>query len=368
LTVQSDLEIAQQLAASIGAVFAVRSITTSVGADRQMRFEGDLLTEPRAASERILSSFKQRGYTARLRTESDHVVVIATRGLFVARPILDVRAAVLFVLTLVSVLYIGALWEGMTSSEFLQRPLAGLPFAATLMGILMAHEAGHYVVSRHFGMAVSLPYFIPFPLPPFGTMGSVIRAQQPMHDRRQALLIGAAGPLAGLCVAIPLLVVGLLRSTVQPLILTPGAVMEGNSILYATIKFVIFGRLLPGGGYDVFLHPVAMAAWGGLLVTMLNLIPAGQLDGGHVAYALLGKRTRWLNRIVVVITLALGFVHPAWWGWAFILLLLGQRSDEPLDDVTPLTAGQRALAIGMLVLFVLLFTPKPLVIIGPTGA
>jgi membrane-associated protease RseP (regulator of RpoE activity) len=360
LTEQRDLELAQQLAASIGSVFAVKSITTGVGGGRHIRFEGDLLIESDLAYDRIAQRFEERGYSAVLRQKSGQVVVTAIPGVFAAKSVVDVRAIVLFLLTVVSVLYVGGLWEGLEPSALLARPLAGLPFAATLMGILIAHEAGHYLVSRHFGMAVSLPYFIPLPLPPFGTMGSVIRMQQPMRDRRQALLIGAAGPLAGLCVAIPLLVVGLLRSTVQPLVPMPGAVMEGNSILYATVKFLIFGRLLPGGGYDVFLHPMAMAAWGGLLVTMLNLIPAGQLDGGHVAYALLGTRTRWLNRIAVVVTAVLGRVHRAWLMWAFILLFLGQHSDEPLDDVTPLTAGQKALAVGMLVLFVLLFTPKPL--------
>ena len=356
----ANLALAQQLAACVATVFAVENITTGLGDGRHIRLQGRLLVESDLAYDRIRGCFAPHGYTPLLREQDGRDMIVAVPGLFAAKSRLEPRALVLFVLTVASVLFVGGMWEGLEPAAILRRPLAGLPFAATLLSILIAHEAGHYFVSRRLGIAVSLPYFIPFPLPPFGTMGSVIRMQSPILNRRQALAVGAAGPLAGLGFAIPLLVIGLLRSTVQPIVLVPGAVMEGNSILYAALKFALFGRLLPGGGYDVFLHPIAMAAWGGLLVTMLNLIPAGQLDGGHVAYALLGKRTRVLNRIVVAATAILGFVHQAWWLWAVLLLVLGQRSDEPLDDVTKLTLGQKAFAVCMLILFFLLFTPKPL--------
>jgi membrane-associated protease RseP (regulator of RpoE activity) len=344
----------------VAAVFTVENITTGLGDGRHIRLQGRLLVDSDLAYDRIAACFGPHGYTPLLREQDGQVTIVAVPGLFAARARLEPRALVLFALTVASVLFVGGMWEGLEPGAILRRPLAGLPFAATLLSILIAHEAGHYFLSRKLGIAVSLPYFIPFPLPPFGTMGSVIRMQSPIRNRREALMVGAAGPLAGLSLAIPLLVYGLLRSTVQPILQVPGAVMEGNSILYAAVKLALFGRLLPGGGYDVFLHPIAMAAWGGLLVTMLNLIPAGQLDGGHVAYALLGKRARVLNRIVVAATAVLGFVHQAWWLWAVLLLVLGQRSDEPLDDVTRLTPRQRVFAACMLILFLLLFTPKPL--------
>jgi membrane-associated protease RseP (regulator of RpoE activity) len=139
--------------------------------------------------------------------------------------------------------------------------------------------------------------------------------------------------------------------------------MEGNSLLYTAVKFLLFGRFLPSDGYDVFLHPIAFAAWAGLLVTALNLIPAGQLDGGHIAYALWGKGTRWLNRAAVLLALILGFFWSGWFTWAAILFLFGQRSAEPLDDVTRLTARQKALAACMLLLFAVLFTPKPMTLL-----
>jgi membrane-associated protease RseP (regulator of RpoE activity) len=240
---------------------------------------------------------------------------------------------------------------------------AGLPFAAGLLSILVAHELGHYLVSRRLGVAASLPYFIPMPLNLFGTMGAIIRTREPMRNRRQVLAIGSAGPLSGLLVAIPVLLIGLMRSTVQPISTTPGALLEGNSILYALLKFLVFGRFLPGGGMDVFLHPVAFGAWAALFVTGLNLIPAGQLDGGHVSYALFGKNAVWVSRIALIAAMGLVLVWSGWWLFALLLFVFGQRHAEPLDEITPLTRTEKILAIGMLLVFVLLFIPVPMTII-----
>ena len=161
-------------------------------------------------------------------------------------------------------------------------------FAATLMGILLCHELGHYVTGRRRGVEVSLPYFIPVP-PQFtlGTLGAVIRMKKPISDRNALFDVGAAGPVAGLVVAIPLLVIGLSLSSLGPV--KPDDMIEGNSILYALLKYAVFGRWLPSGGVDVQLHPMAFAGWVGLLITMINLMPIGQLDGGHVARAALGQ-------------------------------------------------------------------------------
>jgi len=158
----------------------------------------------------------------------------------------------------------------------------GLVGGATLMAILTCHEFGHYFVARRHGVEVSLPYFIP--LPPFvgfGTLGAVIRMDKPISDRRALFDVGAAGPIAGLVVAIPLLVIGLWLSPVGP---SPAdGSIEGNSILYALLKYAVHGQWLPNSNVDVQLHPMAMAAWVGLLITMINLMPIGQLDGGHIA-------------------------------------------------------------------------------------
>src|SRR5262249_48648354 len=152
------------------------------------------------------------------------------------------------------------------------------------------HELGHYFVARRRGVAVSLPYFIP--LPPYvslGTLGAVIRMDKPIEDRGALFDVGAAGPIAGLVVAVPLLAIGPYLSPVG-MSLDDNGFQEGNSVLYGLLKLAIKGRWLPANGVDVQLHPMAMAAWVGLLVTMINLMPIGQLDGGHVARAALGER------------------------------------------------------------------------------
>jgi len=356
-------DTAHQLATAIDDVFALDHIVTGSSDGRRLRLHGQLLTESQQAYSRISKRFRGYGYTPILRSHSGGVVITAIPTVFASRSSGNLAALLLFVLTVLSVLFVGAGAQAPDLQWILEHPLAGWPFAASLMAILTAHELGHYFVSRRFGVAVSLPYFIPMPFSPFGTMGAVIRTRAPIHDRRQLLAIGAAGPLAGLAVAVPLLVFGLMQSEVHPIPLQPGVFMEGNSLFYAAVKFLLFGQFLPNGGTDVFLHPVAFAAWAGLLVTALNLIPAGQLDGGHIAYALLGRRTRWLNRLTVVLALVMGLIWSGWFTWAAILFLLGQRSAEPLDDVTRLTRRQRAFAIGMLLLFAVLFTPIPMIVL-----
>jgi membrane-associated protease RseP (regulator of RpoE activity) len=265
----------------------------------------------------------------------------------------------------------------------------GVAFAATLMGILLCHEMGHYVVARRHGVDVSLPYFIP--MPPyltFGTLGAVIKMKQPIGDRDALLDVGAAGPLAGLVVAVPLLAIGLTLSEIGTI--EEGSVLEGNSLFYLGLKGVIFGRILPEGTTDVQLHPMAFAAWVGILVTMINLIPIGQLDGGHVLRAWIGDRHERLSLILhkglvavaaavfvgmtVVARLwgygwvdALGWAGPGalpWLTWALLLLLLRRASDgqyhPPVGDGA-LTPGRRRLAMLVLVVFLLIFTPVPLV-------
>ena len=259
-------------------------------------------------------------------------------------------------------------------------------FAATLMGILLCHELGHYVMSRRHGVAVSLPYFIP--VPPFitlGTLGAVIRMDKPISDRNALFDVGAAGPIAGLIVAVPLLVVGLYLS---PLVLvTPGEGIEGNSILYALLKYVVFGHWLPSDGLDVELHPMAFAGWVGLLITMINLMPIGQLDGGHIARAAVGQsHETWSARLhaalpifgLVVGGVMFGFARDAGYGilralwyahsgvlpWLVWTLLLGwmrRQAGEyhPPVGETPLDPSRRRCAIAMLVIFFLIATPVP---------
>jgi membrane-associated protease RseP (regulator of RpoE activity) len=277
----------------------------------------------------------------------------------------------------------------------------GLPYSLPLMFILLCHEFGHYIVARLHGVPASLPYFIPLP-PGFGlgTLGAVIGMRRVTTDRKQLIDIGAAGPLAGLAVAIPLLVYGLMHSDVGPL---TNGMQEGNSILYAVIKRVIKGAWLPNSLSDVRLHPTAQGAWAGLLVTMINLLPIGQLDGGHVATAYFGNGyNRFAERLrrVLPIGAVLVFVWvlhatrqeagQAWrfnvgsyiamlaaapWLIWFVMIgmmrrMTGGVNHPPVDDKV-LPRSRRALFYLMVVVFVGVFMPvpsRPILVSGPPPA
>jgi membrane-associated protease RseP (regulator of RpoE activity) len=237
------------------------------------------------------------------------------------------------------------------------------------MGILLAHELSHYLVGRLYGSPQSLPYFIPFPNFLFGTIGAVIVQRKPMRDRKTLLDIGIAGPLGGLIIAIPMLIIGLALSEVGP---PPpdieGAFQEGNSLLYAGIKYLMYGKFLPAGGEDVWLHPIAFGAWGGLFITMLNLVPVGQLDGGHVSYALLGRRAWMLGYIIIGAMVAWGgwlvlngnAAGGLWMTWSFLNLVMNRRHPPLLNDATKLDLPRVVLGILLLIIFVLIFMPVPL--------
>jgi membrane-associated protease RseP (regulator of RpoE activity) len=357
--------------------------------DRVIVFRGELVEGPEETFVRVTEAFESYGYTAWLREGKDggHEIV-ATKGVTKARPPRPWLNLVLFVATVLTVLYVGAGYAladldaaaSLTPSEASRLALTnlhrGIPFAATLMGILLAHELSHYFMGRRYGAPVSLPYFIPMPMSILGTMGALIVQRAPMRSRKAVFDIGVAGPIGGLVVAIPLLLYGLSLSTVAG---TPAGVaytQEGNSLLYMALKYLVFGQILPSNGLDVWLHPVAFAAWAGLLVTMINLLPVGQLDGGHVSYALLGRRSAVVGTIATIGMLAWGGWLTLqgnvdgggfWLLWGFLNLALNRRHAPALDDATQ--AGFTRVAVGLVVavLFVLMFMPSPLQIVLPTS-
>ncbi|HMH53208.1 MAG TPA: site-2 protease family protein [Candidatus Acidoferrum sp.] len=335
--------------------------------DRQVRggiivFRGQLRTEPRHALDVLLDRFRPFGYTPFLRVEGGEVVMQAvplaeTRG----RPRVGVNV-LLFLLTCLTTLIAGSgAFLSFDPFEDPARVLSGAPFAFTLLAILGVHEFGHYFTARHYRASVSLPYFIPAP-PPFlfGTMGAIIRMRSPAKDRNSLFDIAAAGPLAGLVVAVPAILLGLEWSTVAR-VPAGGHIVFGDSLLMRFLIYLKFGPLAQG--MDVFVHPVALAGWVGLFVTALNLFPVGQLDGGRIAYALFGRRHRLVGIATFVALLLLGAVTGAanWVVWAALLFfLVGFHHSPPLDDVTPLTPVRWLVGVLCLLLLVLLIPPVPI--------
>jgi len=307
----------------------------------------------------------------------------------------------LFVLTILSVMLTGAQFGEMDVNALSEASLGGIlffvlqgwPFAVSLLGILLAHELGHYIVGRIQGVKVTLPYFIPFPFSAFGTMGAFISMKEIPKNKKHLLNLGIAGPLIGLLVTIPVLIIGLNLSTVGPIEaeMPEGMILflEGNSIAYLLAKYLAFGELLPRpisygdvspvlywvryfftsrplplGGLDVQIHPVAWAGWAGLFVTAINLIPAGQLDGGHILYVLLGKkRAKKIFPFILGALALMGLAWQGWWLWAALIFFVGRFHAEPLDQITPLNRKHKILGLIALVIFILIFIPVPLVII-----
>ncbi|RME87165.1 MAG: site-2 protease family protein [Anaerolineae bacterium] len=385
-----EIEILTSLVAR---VFRIHDVT--LGDDEQRliaRYHGQLLYEDSAAAYDLLAdALKPYNITPLFRIERGVQTIYLVPGVVRPKPANPWVSLGLFILTLLSVLLTGALYAYQGPATGLKGLLANLwrgwPFAVSLLGILTAHEFGHYLTGRYHKTTVTLPYFIPLPFSLLGTMGAFIQMKEPPKNRRVLFDIGIAGPLAGLVVAIPVLLLGLSLSSLGPI--EGAGILEGNSILYLLAKFAIFGKWLPqptsfhglppllywvryfftglpfpGGGLDVQLHPVALAGWAGLLVTALNLIPAGQLDGGHIIHVVLGRRAHKLFPFILLILMVMGMFWAGWWLWAVLLFFLGRTAAEPLDQITPLDPRRRALAIVMLVIFILVFVPVPLVEFG----
>jgi membrane-associated protease RseP (regulator of RpoE activity) len=382
VTTSDKLTLIAQFRRQVMGLMRVDDYEILQDAEGAIAFRGQLLEDPETAFPKIEQRFARLGYTPILRDWSDdgHEIIIIKEVEERAPGRLWVNAA-LFLATMFSVLYIGAanalqeadMFIDPESLDALMMPLThlhwGIPFAATLMSILLAHELSHYFVARRYGSPVSLPYFIPMPLSLMGTMGAVIVQRAPMRDRKALFDIGVAGPLGGLIVAIPLVILGLSLSNVQaPPPNVDVVLQEGNSLLYLGLKYLVFGQILPSGGVDVWLHSVAFAAWAGLLVTMINLIPVGQLDGGHISYALLGKRANVLSRIAIIAMFGWGGwlllngnnAGGFWITWGGLNIFFNNHHPPPLNDALKLDRKRVALGIGMLVIFILLFMPAPL--------
>jgi membrane-associated protease RseP (regulator of RpoE activity) len=361
-----ERNIIDQLRAQLAGIFNIVWIDVPKPPDQAIRFRGYLQQEPETAFAELSRRFEALDYTPTLARDDKNegqAVLVAMRGVTKPRPSRAWINVVLFFVTVFTTLLAGSYYEGGSL-------LSGAPFAFTLLAILGTHEFGHYFIARYHKAAVTLPYFIPFPaisgMLSLGTMGAVIQLRSPIQDRKQLFDIGVAGPLAGLVVAIPLLIYGLSQSPVQPPPNDAVYMQEGNSVLYVGLKYLVHGRILPSDGLDVSINSMAYAAWIGLFVTCLNLLPLGQLDGGHVAYALFGRRAWQLARLAAGALLILGFLGwPGWFIWVALPFIFGLRHPPPLNDHTPLDGRRKVLGLFMIVLFFIVFTPIPFRLIYP---
>ena len=360
-----------------------------------LRYRGTLLLDSVEAYDRLADSLRQYDVTPLFRLEDGRQTVLLVRGTLHPRPSKVWVNLLLFFLTVLSVLFVGTLYayQGPVPGSLtgllwvlISHLWIGWPYAVSLLAILLAHEFGHYFVGRARGAAVTLPYFIPFPFSQIGTMGAFIQMKSIPKNKRALFDLAIAGPLAGLVVAIPVLLYGLSTSSLALVTAAPGAFAEGNSLLYLLAKFIVFGKLLPAppdlsglpllyhwisyffigqpspvGSTDVFINQVAWAAWVGLLVTFLNLIPAGQLDGGHILYAVFGKKANRILPVILVVTVLLGFLWVGWWLWAVLIFLFGRSHAEPLDQITQLDPKRKALAVLVLIVFLVTLAPIPFI-------
>jgi len=353
-----------------------RTIMVQGEVDHVLTVEGHLNQASESAYDRLDSLLKVHQMTPLFREKfvdgkQKHVIHILDGRLKTPSTPSPIPNIVLLCLTIASLLYIGTITAigeiGLSDPAFaltLKQNIfselwRGLPYAISLLLILGSHEMAHWLMMRKYQVVASLPYFIPsFTYGLFGTFGAIIITKGAIRNRKVLFDIGVSGPLAGLVFIIPILVIGLATS---PVIEVSGGLVEGNSVLYAVTKIVMFGEFLPNGTSDVILNQLAKAGWTGLFVTALNLIPLGQLDGGHILYSLWGEKARrfYLPLLGILVLLTL-FVYSLWALWFMMLLVLGKVYAAPLDDITPLDPTRQKLAIAMLIICGLIFIPAPI--------
>jgi membrane-associated protease RseP (regulator of RpoE activity) len=395
----------------VSRIFRVEDVTAGDPRQWIVRYRGQLLSDDSvAAYDQLAETVNPYGITPLFRKEGGRQIIY-----LVNTPVIPKATAriyinvILFILTVFSMLLMGVdvppesipADGSFPFTLLLYNILSGWPFALSMMGILFAHEMGHYVACRYYKVPATLPFFLPAPfISPLGTLGAFIMMRGIPKNKRILFDVGVAGPIAGLIIAVPVLFIGLSLSPLGPIEPGPSGTsgfLEGNSIFYLFAKYAIFGKLLPepvnfGGlspalywfryllsgrpiplhGLDVQLHSVALAGWAGLLVTALNLVPVGTLDGGHVAYGLFGEKAKKIFPIAIGVLIALmilpglltfsaGSFNFSWLLWVMILFWLGNVRTQPLDDITELDPPRRALGFFMLLVFLLLFTPIPMV-------
>lgn len=274
----------------------------------------------------------------------------------------------LFLATVATTTLVGmgqyAAFAGQPLSRFMASALVvrGFWYSATILAILGCHELGHYFACRYYDVDASLPYFLPIPITLTGTLGAFIRIREPIPSKRMLFDIGIAGPIAGFVVAVPALFIGLWMSRVVPMPAEFHGLSLGEPLLFKLASSLIWGT--PPDGYYLNMHPMAFAAWFGLLATALNLFPIGQLDGGHISYAVLGRRSTMLTLVMIVVAIALSYFSMSWVVWTVLMIAMlftfGPRHPRTVDEHVPLNRARVLLALFALAMFVVCFTPAPI--------
>jgi Zn-dependent protease len=295
--------------------------------------------------------------------KGEHIVTVAKKPTVKYRSV-SVNLAML-VVTFLTMLLAGVLdWTGYVGADSgaiftVENLLMGMiTFTLPLMAILGVHELAHFLVARRRGVAASLPFFIPS-IPPLGTFGAFISLRDPIPNKKTLLDIGVAGPLAGLLVALPLGIIGLILTNSEARLVPTNVGSEGVMGISFPLIYQALELFIPLRG-EYLLHPTAFAAWVGFLVTALNLLPVGQLDGGHVARALLGARAKYLSWVTVAILVGIGMFYYGWLIFALLILFLGARHPPPLNDISPLDLKRKGLGVLTFAVLVIAFVPIPM--------
>ncbi|MCS7257835.1 MAG: site-2 protease family protein [candidate division WOR-3 bacterium] len=284
------------------------------------------------------------------KAHEDFVLKISQREIF--------TAIILFALTILTTLIVGAFHFGTNPFSNFKNIWKGLPFSATLLLILLGHELSHFFTARHYKVRVSLPFFLPVPHPLIGTMGAFIRIKSPIPNRRALIRIGLSGPLISFLLAIPAVIIGLKFSKVASVAEIQGGLKIGSSLVFYLLSRIFFPQTLENA--DIVLHPVAFAGWLGLFVTAINLLPLGQLDGGHISYGFLSKYYKYLTIFTIVVLGVLGLLWPGWFLWLILVLALGIKHPKSINDAEPLTTTDKCLAVIGFVILIVSFVPVPM--------
>ncbi|HEY2905445.1 MAG TPA: site-2 protease family protein [Vicinamibacterales bacterium] len=277
----------------------------------------------------------------------------------------------LFALTIGTTTLVGASHYAAYLTDFVDRSLPlpfgtlvlrGFWYSGTILAILGCHELGHYFACRYYDVDASLPFFLPAPLPLTGTLGAFIRIREPIPEKRMLFDIGIAGPIAGFVVAVPALFVGLAMSHVVRIPPDFRGAELGEPLLFKLASWLIWGN--PPAGYSINMHPMAFAAWFGLLATALNLFPIGQLDGGHISYAVFGRKSSGVTLAMICLAVLLNYYSTSWLVWTglmvVMLVIFGRHHPPVFDEHVPLDRTRLVLAVVALAMFVLCFTPAPI--------